>query len=25
MAGHRFDQMLLDFVTLPGFAYRLAE
>jgi hypothetical protein len=24
-AGHRFDQMLLDFVTLPGFGYRLAE
>lgn len=23
--GHRFDQMLLDFVTLPGFGYRLAE
>jgi hypothetical protein len=24
-AGYRFDQMLLDFVTLPGFGYRLAE
>jgi hypothetical protein len=23
--GHRFDQMLLDFVSLPGFGYRLAE
>jgi hypothetical protein len=23
--GRRFDQMLLDFVTLPGFGYRLAE
>jgi hypothetical protein len=23
--GHRFDQLLLDFVTLPGFGYRLAE
>ena len=24
-SGHRFDQMLIDFVTLPGFGQRLAE
>jgi hypothetical protein len=23
--NHRFDQMLLDIVGLPGFGYRLAE
>lgn len=23
--GHRFDQLLLDFVSLPGFGHRLAE
>jgi hypothetical protein len=23
--GYRFDQMLMDFVTLPGFGYRVAE
>jgi hypothetical protein len=23
--GHRFDQMLMDFISLPGFGYRLAE
>ena len=25
VTGHRFDQMLLDFVALPGFGHRLAE
>ena len=23
--GYRFDQLLMDFVTLPGFGYRVAE